>query len=146
MSKGYLIIETRDDHPGVVRILSTEHFPELEPERQAEAAADGGQVRFAARFGNVFVARMHAHTALRDRTLDAEAGLYHADPVTAVAAVDAIDLHHEPAFLDPEIASNPTLSKETARRRRRHRRVDRIFNGVGVVAILLLVLLSIFVR
>ena len=140
MSAGYLIVETRADHPGRVRVHGSEALPE--PKATSPETPSAPRVRFVARFGNLHVARMHAHGALRRCALDPEAGLYRTDPVTAVAAVDAIDLHHETVYLDPAIAGDPSLARETARRRRAHARVDRFFNGVGVAAILFLLLLA----
>lgn len=142
MAKGYLIIETGADHPGVTRIHTTDQL--ADPESPSSAKEPNTKIHFVARFGNVFVARMHAHTALRHQTLDAEAGLYRVDPTTAVAAIDAIDLRHEPLYLDPDIAADPRLQQDTAHRRRSHRRVDRIFNGVGVAAVILLILLALY--
>ncbi|NEX19944.1 hypothetical protein G3480_06395 [Thiorhodococcus mannitoliphagus] len=141
MPKGYLIVETRADRPGITCIHATEHL--ADPESPSSSQDADTKVHFAARFGNLFVARMHAHTALRGRTLDAEAGLYRTDPATAIAAIDAIDLRHEQLYLDPAIAADPGLAQATEHRRRNHRRVDRIFNGVGIAAIILLVLLAI---
>ncbi|NEV62120.1 hypothetical protein [Thiorhodococcus minor] len=140
MAKGYLIIETRADHPGVTRIRATEQL--ADPDSPSSSGEADTKVHFVARFGNVFVARMHAHTALRRQTLDAEAGLYRVDPATAVAAIDAIDLGHEPIYLDPEVASDPGIGRDTARRRRNHRLVDRVFNGAGAAAVISLVLLA----
>ncbi|MBK1723684.1 hypothetical protein [Thiocystis violacea] len=142
MPAGYLVIETRADRAGVVRILASDSPPEPLP-RPADTP-DTPEVRFVVRFGNLHVARMHAHTALRRHTLDAEAGLYRVDLVTAVAAIDAIDLRHERIYLDAAIAGEPMLATETDRRRRRHRRIDQFFNAVGIAAILYLLLLAIF--
>ena len=83
---------------------------------------------------------MHAHTALRRGLIDIDAHLSTADPVTAVGAIDAIVLSHRRVYLDPELAADPALEAEIGRRRRMHRRIDRIWNGVGIAAILLLII------
>jgi hypothetical protein len=74
--------------------------------------------------------------------VDAETGLYRVDPLTAVAAVDAIDLSHRTIYLDPRIAADPRLTAGIEQRRLRHRMVGRIWTGVGILAIILLILLS----
>ena len=137
---GYLTVETRADRPGLVRIEATHRRPvqaagspaDLEPVR----------LRYAASFGALHVALMHAQTALRHQMVDAEAGLYRIEPLEAIAAVDAIDLHHRRVYLDPSLADDPRLAEQVERRRRRHRLIDRIWTSVGILAILLLLLFS----
>lgn len=143
MPTGYLIVETRPDRLGWVRIRGADHPPISPAAPRVESAEPW--IRYAASFANLHVALMHAHAALRHRTIDAEAGLYRVDPVTAVAAVEAIDLGHRPVYLDPQIASDPRFASEVERRRRRHRQLDRFFTGVGLAAIGLL-LLALLIR
>ncbi|EIC22880.1 hypothetical protein [Thiorhodovibrio frisius] len=138
MQAGYLIVETRVDRPGFVRIHGTDHQPSLPTGPTQEP--DLPRICYVASFASLDVALMHAHTALRRCTIDVEAGLYQTDPVTAIAAVDAIDLDHRPVYLNPDLAADPKLSAETERRRQRRRRINRFFNGVGVAAIILLLL------
>lgn len=83
---------------------------------------------------------MHAHTALSRRLLDVEEGLYRCEPVDAAAAVEASELSHRTAYLDPEIAENPRFVAMTATRRRRHRLADRVWHAVGIAAILFLII------
>jgi hypothetical protein len=101
---------------------------------------DKPQIRYAALFNDLNVALMHAHTALRRGLIDIDAQLYRANPARAVAAIDAIDLSHRRVYLDPELAADPALDAEIGRRRRMRRRIDRIWNGVGIAAILLLII------
>jgi|OpeIllAssembly_1097287.scaffolds.fasta_scaffold78926_3 hypothetical protein len=138
MREGYLLIETNPDHPGRIRIQGAESRP-------VESPIDGSpgphaRLRYVARFGDLDAALMHAHTALRRGLIDIDAHLYSTDPVTAVGAIDAIDLSHRRIYLDPELAADPALEAEIGRRRRMHRRIDRIWNGVGIAAILLLII------
>ena len=143
MRQGYLLIETHPDHPGRIHIRGVEHLEAIPPDAippdasRAEPARKP-RIRYAARFGDLDVALMHAHTALRRRLIDIDAHLYRADPVTAVAAVDAIELNHRRVYLDPGLAADPALEGEIARRHRVHRRIDRFWNGVGIAALLLL--------
>lgn len=137
---GYLTVETRADRPGLVRIQGT-HTRPAEP-RGPPSDRDGVQLRYAASFGALHVALMHAQTALRHQMVDAESGLYRVGVLEAVAAVDAIDLQHRRVYLDPGLDADPRLEEQVERRRRRHRLIDRIWTAVGVLAILLLLLFS----
>lgn len=97
-------------------------------------------MRYAAYFDDAFAARMHAQTALRRRLVDVDAGLYRSSAVEAVAAVEGIALSHRRLFLDPVIAADPALREALGRRRRVHQRNERIWQGVGIAAIALLLL------
>jgi hypothetical protein len=85
---------------------------------------------------------MHAQTALGRRLVDIDAGLYRVDPVTAVAAVEAIELSHRRIYIDPEIAADPRLSAEIAQRHRHQGWVGWIWTSVGLLALLVLFLFS----
>lgn len=141
MRSGYLIVETRADQAGLVRIYSVDHQPAPASESTDPAMP---RIRYAASFGSLDVALMHAQTALHGCLIDVEAGLYQTDPLTAVAAVDAIDLGHQVQYLDPELAANPRLSAAIEQRRTRRRWINRAWNAVGILAILLLLLLGQF--
>lgn len=148
MRQGYLLIETHPDHPGRIHIRGVDHLEAIPPDAIPPDAIRPGptraepvrepRIRYAARFGDLDVALMHAHTVLRRGLIDIDAHLYRADPVTAVAAVDAIELNHRRVYLDPCLAADPGLEAEIARHHRVHRRIDRIWNGVGIAALLLL--------
>ncbi len=47
-------------------------------------------------------------------------------------------------YLDPELAANPRLSAAIEQRRTRRRWINRAWNAVGILAILLLLLLGQF--
>ncbi|WP_296807392.1 hypothetical protein [Thiocapsa sp.] len=138
--EGYLVVETRADRPGLVRVFSTPQNPT--PSDFEATDPSRPLIRYVAFFPALHVARMHAQTALRRGMVDAEAGLYRTDPVTAVAAVDAIDLSHRRVYLAPEIESDPAFAAAREQRRRRQRLANRIWTIVGVLAIILLVLFA----
>jgi hypothetical protein len=138
--EGYLVVETRADRPGLVRVFSTPQVPT--PLDGAASEPSQPCIRYAAFFPALLVARMHAQTALRRSMLDAEAGLYRTDPVTAVAAVDAIDLRHRRVYIAPEIESDPGFWAAREKRRKRQRLANRIWTAVGILALVLLFLFA----
>lgn len=140
MRQGYLLIETHPDYPSRVRLLTADRPPGEPPGPAAGAPPGHPRIRYAALFNDQDVAAMHAHTALRRDLIDIDAHLYRTDPIRAVAAVESIALNHRRIYLDPDLASDPRLGAEIARRQGRLRRRDRIWNGVGLLAVLLLLL------
>jgi len=95
---------------------------------------------YAARFDDLSAAHMHAHAALRRCLIDVDEGIYRSDPVSAIAAVSAIDLSHRVAYLDPGLESDPALVRTIAERRKRRELADRIWQAVGVIAALFLLI------
>lgn len=138
MHSGYLIIEGHPAHPMRTRILASETPPSTDAGRTA--LADGADIRYCAYFGDLDAAMMHTHSALRRHLLDVDAHLYRVDPITAAAAADALDLRHHRVFMDTATASDPAFRELTGRHRQHHRGLDRIWNGIGLAAILLLVI------
>lgn len=134
MYGGYLIIETNSDKPGLVRIRDADSPPSVSDAGHRR----GPLVRYAARFEDLSAAHMHAHAQLRHFLVDAEAGLYRTDPVIAIAAVESIDLRHRQIYLDSSLAADPQLGDITKKKRLLHRFADRIWQAVGVAAILFL--------
>lgn len=137
---GYLVVETQADHDGFVRVHATRHTPALPEGTSPDPTRP--LLRYAAFFPSLHVATMHAQTALRRGMVDAEAGLYRTDPVTAIAAVEAIDLDHRRVFLDPTLAADPRLSMLIEQRRTRQLWTNRVWTAVGILAILLLILFA----
>nr|WP_207162307.1 hypothetical protein [Thiocapsa imhoffii] len=137
-----MIVETHPDHPGLVRVHASHEQPVLHTAGGVATPRQPVRLHYVAAFNALHVARMHAQTALGRYLVDSEHGLYRTDPITAIAAVDAIDLAHRERYLDPEYVDDPRLLEQVARRRRRHRINRRIWNGIGLLAIILLILLS----
>lgn len=141
MRQGYLLIEAHPDYPDRVRLVTSDR-PPSEPPSPPSGMPPGHHPRilYAALFNDLDVAAMHAHTALRRDLVDIDAHLYRTDTLWAVAAVESIALNHRRIYLDPDLASDPRLGTEIARRQGRLRRWDRVWNGIGLLAVLLLVL------
>lgn len=135
MRQGYLSVLTHPDHPGQIRLVASVEPP---PSGASVPAPHDASLRYCARFNDLDAGLMHAHTALRRRLIDIDTHRYRADPVTAIAAVDGIALGHRQVYLDPEVAASPQLHAAVARARARTRSWDRIWNGVGILAVLFL--------
>ncbi len=132
------MVQTRPDRPGLVRVLASEAAPGL-PDHQG-GASNEPRVRYVGSFNDLDAAQMHAHAALRHGLVDVETHLYRADPLDAVAKVDAIELPHRVLYLDPALAAEPRFAALGERLKSNHRRVDWIWRAAGVAGILLLLL------
>jgi|APFre7841882724_1041349.scaffolds.fasta_scaffold54511_2 hypothetical protein len=140
MRQGYLLIETHPDFPGRVRLFRTDRLPAELAEPDSGKHPRQPRIRYAALFNDLDVAAMHAHTALRRSLIDIDASLYRTDPVRAIAAVESIGLRHRQIYLDPDVAADPALGAEVTRRQAWLHRRDRIWHGIGILALVLLLL------
>lgn len=134
MQGGYLLVETHPAHPGLVRIRTAEQAPAEPVNDDAEAP----RLRYAARFVDLSAAQMHAHELLRRHLVDVDSRLYRADAITAVSAAASIGLSHRRVYLDPELAADPALAEAIARRRTRRQRAWRMWDAIGIGALLFL--------
>lgn len=128
MHSGYLTIETNPAYPGTVRLRGTNVLPADRPT----------SLKYASRFTDLDAALMHFHSALRRHLVDLEPRIYRTSEPTAIAVAEAIELPHRRVFIDPDLANDRDLNTQTARLHRSHRRWDRLFDLVGVLALLLL--------
>ena len=138
LRSGYLYVETSATHPGLARIVASDRPPVL-------PAADNGAdptVRYLAHFGDLDAGRMHAHAALRRCLVDIEADLYRVGVVDAVSAIESEGLQHKRLYLDPGLGDDPQLGAAIARRVASRRRINRLWQGVGIAGAFLLLLLA----
>lgn len=137
MQTGFLLVETREDLPELVRIRGISSAPQLD---DASPARDRRipRLRYAARFDDIDAATMHAHNAMRHSLVDLEQRLYRADVRDAVAAADSLALPHRRLHLDPALADDPRFAARLAQHEARHRRNDEIWNAVGALALVIL--------
>jgi hypothetical protein len=133
MEPGYLLVEVHPERTGTVRLVRSPQAPSPQSPR----------LRFCARFEDVDAALMHAHEGLRRCLVDVDRRLYRSSVTTAVAVVEAVELPHRRTYLHPDLDADPILEATIARLHARHRRWDRIFNGVGIGALILLIVLSV---
>lgn len=138
MRSGFLLIETRADRPGLVRIFGTDS--KSEPVPVFPQRDDLPKLRYCAYFHDLDAALMHVHEPLRRRLMDIDKRLYRADPVQAVAAAQGVGLRHWQTYIDADIADDPHLAEIVTARHRRRKRLDLLWNSVGVLAALFLML------
>lgn len=136
MESGYLIIETSQRHPGLVRIHTATDRPPHLPESDTEDP----RIRYMARFNDVDAALMHAHNALRHRLVNTDTRLYRVELPRAIAAVESITLSHQRNYLDPWLdpGVRETIDTLAASRAAHQQQQVRIWNLVGWIALALL--------
>jgi hypothetical protein len=132
MRSGYLYLTSCRNPPGSVCL----HEAAIPP-------AGGDGIPIIVRFADVDAAVMHFHQGLHRRLLDPDRHAYRATLPQAAAVLDAIDLRHQRTYLSPELAKDKALPAEVERLRKSHQRVRRIFDWVGIFALVLLLLLSV---
>lgn len=129
MRAGYLYIEPCRDLPEAVCLREALVAP-----GPTEAA---GIIVF---FWDLDAAAMHFHNDLRHCLVDPDRKAYRVDIVRAAATLDASDLRHQRTRLDPAVAAHPDFYGTVQGLRRRHQRVRRIFDWVGILGLLVLLL------
>ena len=140
----YIFVETSNAHPGLVRIGSSSELPSSDP-----VAGTDRHIWYIARFNDACTALMHAHQMLRHYLYDLENRIYRVDALTAVADIDSEALKHERIYLAPELDREDAREKMDGiirKRCERREKVDRIWQIVGAIALLILCLnlLSVF--
>ncbi|WP_295887722.1 hypothetical protein [uncultured Thiohalocapsa sp.] len=131
MRAGYLYITPCGDTPDAICLREAAVAP--------GAPDNAGIVAF---FWDLDAAMMHFHADLRTRLLDLNRRAYRADMVEAAAALDAIELQHHRTYLAPALAASPALADATERLHHKHQRWRRLFDWVGIGALILLFLMS----
>lgn len=124
----------------MIRICNAAQDPT--PNGSERAADHDTRVRLVVRFDDLDAARMHAHTELRRRLIDADAGIYRASLIEAIAALRAIRLTQRPVYCDPSLSSEQaaTIARLVAARHRQQVWQDKTWLFVGGLGIGLLVI------
>ncbi|ESQ14604.1 MAG: hypothetical protein N838_27425 [Thiohalocapsa sp. PB-PSB1] len=128
MRLGYLLIETNPALPGFIRVRGVGSKPNQFPD----------YLKYVARFTDLDAALMHFHKDLSRRLVDLDRGLYQISEEYAAAVAEAIELPHRRLFIDPELAQNHIFLDTIERLHRSHQRSARIFDLIGVLALLML--------
>ena len=138
MKTGFLSLITHPDHPGMVRVRVDEVLPELKPQE------DGSEIRYLARFKDGEAGLMHVQNVMHAALLDLENRIYRKPQSKMIACVEADNLDHERIWIDPDIPAEERkeIDKLTRQRKAALRRTDRIWQVVGFLGLLLLLLTS----
>ena len=121
MRSGYLYLETRDDHPGMVRLRMSTELPSTQ---QGEA---GANIRAISSYQDIDAAAMHVHEHLKRHLVDIDSHLYKVSLAEALAALHTLSLTYRIVWTDPAV-DQETLEAEDAfiekhKSARRHRDV-----------------------
>ena len=121
MRSGYLYLETRDDHPGMVRVRMSTELPSTQ---QGEA---GANIRAISSYQDVDAAAMHVHEHLKRHLVDIDRHLYSVSLAEALAALLTLSLTCRIVWIDPAIDHETLEAKdafiEKHKSARRHRDV-----------------------
>jgi hypothetical protein len=135
MQSGYLYLETRDDHPGMVRLRKSIELPSTQ---QGEA---GASIRAISSYQDVDAAAMHVHEHLKRHLVDIDTHLYKVSLAEALAALRTLSLTCRIVWTDPAI-DRETLDATDAfieKHKRGRRRRDILIRIISWIAIALLV-------
>ncbi len=119
MRSGYLYLETRDDHPDLVRVRMSTELPSTQ---QGEA---GASIRAITSYQDLEAAAMHVHEHLKRHLVDIDSHLYRVSLAEALAALRTLSLTCRVVWTDPAIgqetleARDAYLEKHKAARRHR---------------------------
>jgi hypothetical protein len=138
MKTGFLSLTTHPEHPGLVRARIHDKLPELQRQN------DGGEIRYLARFRDSEAGLMHVQNAMHAALVDREQRIYCKSLVKMIACVEADTLDHERVWIDPEIPAEELeqINTQTRQRKVLRRRIDLIWQIVGYLGLLLLLLAS----
>lgn len=138
MQTGFLTLLSHPEHPGLVRARIHNTLPEL------KAQQDGSEIRYVARFRDIEAALMHVQNAMHGALVDLDQRIYRKALPEMIACVEADDLDHERVWIDPELspAEMSRIDTRVVQRRLSHRRIDRIWQVVGILGLLLLLVTS----
>jgi hypothetical protein len=140
MKTGFLTLSTHPEHPGLVRTRIQDKPPELIP------LDDGSEIRYVARFDDVEAGQMHVQNVMHGALVDLENRIYRKSLAEMIACVEADGLEHSRIWIDPELSSDELARIDglTQRRQTARRRIDRIWQIVGIIGVVLLLIFSLW--
>lgn len=138
MNSGFLSLITHPDYPGLVRTQIQDSLPEL------TSREDGSEIRYLARFQDIDAALMHVQNMMRAALVDLENRIYRKPLEEMIACVEADALEHSRVWIDPALTAEEQahIDTMTEQLKSSRRRIDRIWQVVGLLGVLLLLLLS----
>jgi hypothetical protein len=138
MKTGFLSLITHPEHPGLVRARIHYKLPELKRQK------DGSEIRYLARFRDSEAGLMHVQNAMHAALIDRDNRVYRKPLAKMIACVEADNLDHERIWIDPQIPAEELERIDTQTRQRKvsQRPTDLIWQIVGYLGLLLLLLTS----
>lgn len=138
MKTGFLTLITHSDHPGLVRARIRNKLPELKRQE------DGSEIRYVARFKDIDAGLMHVQNVMHSALADLEHRIYRVSLPQMIACVEADDLDHARIWMDPALSAGELaeIDRLTKQRKSSRRRIDQIWQIVGWLGLLLLLLAS----
>lgn len=138
MKTGFLTLITHPDHQGLVRVIIRDRLPEIKKQD------DGSEIRYVARFEDIDAGMMHVQNIMHSALVDLENRIYRGSLPQIIATVEADYLDHSRIWMDP-VLSEENLEEIDAlikQQKASQRRTNRIWQIVGWLGLLLLVLTS----
>jgi hypothetical protein len=135
MRPGYLYLETRDDHPDMVRVRMSTELP------STQQGEEGASIRCISSYMDIDAAAMHVHEHLRRHLVDIDTHLYKVSLAEALAALETLSLTCRIVWTDPAIDQQTIDEKEgwvsIHKNERKHRNIwIRIITGVAIALLI----------
>lgn len=136
MKTGFLTLETHPDHSGLVRVRIVDKMPTLSTQ------ADGTEIRYVARFQDIEAGQMHVQNMMHRSLVNLEQRIYHRALAEMIACVEADELDHTRVWMDPAVEGSEShrIADLVVRHRRHQRRIDLIWQSVGIAGLILLLI------
>lgn len=111
---------------------------------ELKAMEDGGEIRYVARFRDGEAGLMHVQNAMHSHLEDLENRIYRRPLGLMIACIEADGLDHERVWMDTTLDEGQLnlIDQDIKRRRSARKRSDRVWQIVGFLALLLLILTS----
>ncbi len=138
MKTGFLTLITHPDHQGLVRVKVHDTLPEIKKQE------DGSEIRYVARFKDIDAGVMHVQNVMHAALVDLENRIYRGSLPQIIATVEADYLDHSRIWMDPALSEDnlQEIDELIKQQKASQRRTNRIWQLVGWLGLLLLVLTS----
>jgi hypothetical protein len=138
MKTGFLTLITHPEHPDLVRARILDEPPELKRQE------DGSEIRYVARFKDGEAGLMHVQNAMHADLVDLESRIYRNSLSNMIATIEADSLDHKRIWLDPAIPleEREQIDSLTLQKQKSKQHIDRIWQIIGALAVLFLLLTS----
>lgn len=137
MQSGFLGVINNPAFPDMIKIITWDELP------KSKNNSYENDIRYITKFNDILAAKMHLHNALRHTLIDANNDLYQTDIANAIAAIESNDdLQQQKVWIDPSLNNDVlnSISKLTAQKRLRKKRINTMIKILGLLALGLLAL------